>query len=271
MGKLRQRTISSNRPGSPNPPIEGSTMIREAMDKVIALAQPNFHTAGKLEYSDKTLNLIYPPAPKAVGCSTLQGLVDLFDEGLDDAKAEDLLVHITSPTSVDLIERVADDYGRRRVWVSAEYPECKGFPFTAWLDPENFIINAQQHFQRVKVERDDGTFAKDLDYILQIASKISAEHATDHEDDGFAQRVAVKQGIALKAEQILRPMIQLAPFRTFAEIDQPLSQFVFRARVGNGSVALALFEGDGGRWKLGAVASIKAWLEDKIDKVPVIS
>ena len=66
-------------------------------------------------------------------------------------------------------------------------------------------------------------------------------------------------------------MVNLAPYRTFAEIDQVVSQFVFRARVGSGSANLALFEGDGGRWRLSAVAAIKAWLEGEETGVEVIS
>jgi hypothetical protein len=250
-------------------------MIKEAIDRILSLATPNIQTFGKLEYSDKHLNLITPPAPCRVECSTLEGLVGLWEAELDyldpAAKQSEILVHITSPTTVELISKDSDEFGRRRVWAAAAYPECKSFQFGSWLDPETFIISAQQHFQRVKVEGDDGSFLKDLDYVLGIASKISAEHATESVDDGFAQRVAVKQGITLKAETILKPMVNLAPYRTFAEIDQVLSQFVFRARIGNGGVQLALFEGDGGRWKLAAVAAIKAWLQPKFGTVPVIS
>lgn len=245
-------------------------MIKEAMEKLLNLAPPNFSKFDDLSYSDKVLHRITPPMAEAVECSTLQGLVDLFDKELDDAESEDLLAQVTSPTSVEVISRVADTYGRRRVWAECKYPECKTFQFGQWHDPESFIIAVQQGFQRVKVEDDDGNMAKDLDYVLQVASKITAEHATEHEDDGFAQRVAIKQGIALKAETILKPLVNLAPYRTFAEIDQALSQFVFRARIAGGSVGLALFEGDGGRWKLSAIAAIKSWLQPKFD-IPVIS
>lgn len=243
----------------------------DAIGKILGLAPPNMQSFGDLHYTDKPLTLIYPPSPEAVECSTLQGLVDLFIADLDDVKPENVLVHITSPTSVELISKDSDDYGRRRTWVKAEYPGCESFKFGAFLGPESFLIAAQQGFQRVKIENEDGSFKLDLDYVLGVASKITAENATDHEDDGFAQRVAVRQGIALKAETVLKPTVNLAPYRTFAEIDQPLSQFVFRARIGGESVQLALFEGDGGRWKLGAVAAIKAWLSPKFGDVPVIS
>jgi hypothetical protein len=246
-------------------------MLAEFVSKILSLGIPNIHTVGGLEYSDKTLNLIYPPSPEAVKCSTLQGLIDLIDNDLDEVDTKRVLLHIASPAMVDLISKEADDCGRRRVWAKAGYPELQTFPFGSWLDPEAFIISAQMQFQRVKVEKEDGSFAKDLDYVLSIASKITAEMSTENSDDGFAQRVAVKQGIALKAETILKPMVNLAPYRTFAEIDQVLSPFVFRARIQNGAAHLALYEGDGGRWKLGAAAAIKAWLTPKAGDVPVIS
>jgi hypothetical protein len=246
-------------------------MIVEAINKILQLGTPNIQKFGDLSYSDKNLHIIAPPQPEPVCCSTLQGIVDLIAEKFDDLKTTDVFLQITSPTAVALIQNGQDDYGRLRVWAEANYPELTTFPFAKWLDPESFIIFAQQHFQRVKVENDDGSFAKDLDYVLQVASQITAENAVENADDGFAQRVAVKQGIALKQETILRPMIQLAPWRTFAEIDQVLSQFVFRARIEGGAAKLALFEGDGGRWKLGAVAAIKTWLDAQETKVPVIS
>ncbi len=246
-------------------------MLKEFVEKILTLAVPNFHTVGDLEYADRELKLIYPPIPKAVECSTLQGLVDLYVGELDDAAAGgDLLCHITSPTTVELISREADVYGRRRAWAKATYPGCRTFPFGSWLDPESFIIAAQQHFQRVCVENDDGTMAKDLDYVLKCASKITADEAIEHDDDGVTQKVAMRSGVTLKTTDTLRPIVTLAPYRTFAEIDQVLSTFVFRARLVSG-VQLALFEGDGGRWALAATAEIAAWLSSKLPKVPVIS
>lgn len=248
-------------------------MIKEAIDKVLSLAVPSVLKFGDLQYSDKSLHLITPPAPTCIECSTLQGMVDLLSNDFEDVDLAKVLLHITSPTTVELISKQSDEYGRRREWASATYPQVETFKFATWHKPESFVIALQQHFQRVKVETTEGGFAHDLDYVLGVASKITAEHASENTDDGFAQRVAVKQGIALKAETVLKPMVNLAPYRTFAEIDQVISQFVFRARYESesGSPQLALFEGDGGRWKLGAVAAIKTWLEEQKTTVPVIS
>jgi len=244
----------------------------DSINKILALAAPTIHTVGDLEYTNKTLNLIYPPSVKAVECSTLQGLVDLFINSLDEVKPDHVLVHITSPTSVELISKDSDDHGKRRVWASSTYPkDCATFSFGQWLNPENFIILAQQGFQRVKIENDDGSMAHDLDYVLKIASSISAGQTRDNIDDGITQTVTVKQSVALKAEETLRPIVNLAPYRTFSEIDQVVSRFIFRAHADAEGAELALFEADGGRWRLAAVQAIAQWLSGgKFGDSPIV-
>jgi hypothetical protein len=246
-------------------------MIAEAIQKILGLAPPNEIEHEGLTYIDKTMHRLEEPIAKAVECSTLQGLVDLYANDLDSAKkTDDLFVHIVSPTEVELISSSSDLYGRRRVWATATYPKgCNTFPFNAFLDTEKFIIQAQTGFQRVMVQKDDGSYAQDLDYVLRIASGISAEAIQTADDDGISQRITARSGVVLKDQQNLKPRVNLAPYRTFAEIDQVLSGFVFRAQQDAGGVKLALFENDGGRWRLDAVAAIKAWFSGKID-LPVI-
>jgi hypothetical protein len=249
-------------------------MLAEFVQKILTLGTPHYKTVAEIDYTDKPLSIITPPAPSPVSCSTLQGLVDLYESELDEAKTKGvILCQIESPTEVQLISRDADKYGRRKVWAQAEYPRaCQAFPFGQWLNPENFIISAQAGFQRVKVEGPDGDFAKDLDYVLRIASGISAEAIQTSDDDGISQRITAKAGVVLKDQQSVKARVTLAPYRTFAEIDQVPSLFIFRARIQGDQPHLALFEGDGGRWRLDATAAIKAWLQPKFGKkVPVIS
>ena len=53
----------------------------------------------------------------------------------------------------------------------------------------------------------------------------------------------------------------LQPYRTFLEVPQPESQFIFRI---NERGNCALFEADGGLWKYHAMESIKLFLEDAL-------
>jgi hypothetical protein len=248
-------------------------MLAEFVTKILSLGCPNFSTHEDLQYTDKPLHLIIPPQALPVKVSTLQGLVDLWAGELDDAKKSgDLLVHITGPQNVDLISRDTDDHERRRTWVKCEYPiSIKHFPFGQWLNPEAFIIGCQCGFQRVKIEKSDGSMAPDLDYILKVASAISAEEIETSDDDGISQKVGMRRGIVLKGQETIKPIVNLAPYRTFAEIDQIVSAFVFRARKTSGGIELALLEADGGRWQLDAVAAIADWLKPAFGKVPVIS
>src|SRR5579871_71149 len=246
-------------------------MDEKSIQKIIDISAPHTVEQDGLTYVDKNLTLLAPKVAPLVACSTLQGLVDLIAAGVDEIDQTDALLVIDDPRNLSLVSNKGDEFGCRKTFASCSYPkECSTFQFGAWMKPESFIIGVQQGFQRVKIENDDGKFAPDLDYVLGIASKITASNSVDHEDDGIAQRVAVKQGVALKAEAVLKPLVNLAPYRTFAEIDQVVSTFVFRVRIQGEEVNLALFEGDGGRWRLAAVAAIKAWLSGKVGTIPII-
>ena len=248
-------------------------MIKEAIDKVLSLATPNEILFNGHTFTDKQLTRLTPPEASEVKVSTLQGLVDLYDSDLDGVKsAAKVLVHVTSPVTVELVSKDADTYGRRHLWVRAQYPnEIQRFPFGQFLNPENFVISVQAGFQRVLVEKDDGSMALDLDYVLKTASSISAGATQTSEDDGISQTVNMKRGVVLKGTNTLKSRVNLAPFRTFPEIDQILSQFIFRAQGDEQNIKLALFEGDGGRWRLNAVAAISAWLSDKFGATPIVS
>ncbi|MEB9782308.1 hypothetical protein P4K16_30685, partial [Bacillus cereus] len=55
--------------------------------------------------------------------------------------------------------------------------------------------------------------------------------------------------------------VQLSPYRTFVEVEQPESKFVFRMREG---ARCGLFEADGGAWKLEAMNNIKEYLKEAL-------
>ena len=59
----------------------------------------------------------------------------------------------------------------------------------------------------------------------------------------------------------VRPYVNMQPFRTFLEVEQPESVFLLRLD-GNGNVGL--FEADGGVWKLEDTRNISAYFEQKL-------
>jgi hypothetical protein len=71
----------------------------------------------------------------------------------------------------------------------------------------------------------------------------------------------------------LKSRVTLAPFRTFTEVEQPASDFIFRAKQmkPDSLPQLALFEADGGKWRLAAIENIAAFLRNHATGVQVIS
>lgn len=103
-------------------------------------------------------------------------------------------------------------------------------------------------------------------YVTGIVQNAEVKTA----DDGISQRVTTRTGVARIGEIDLPNPVTLKPYRTFPEADQPESDFVFRVRQIEGKVGIALFEADGGRWKLQAALNIKEWLTSNIPGVRVI-
>jgi hypothetical protein len=92
------------------------------------------------------------------------------------------------------------------------------------------------------------------------------------EDDSISQKATLRQGVALKGEpEKVKARVTLAPYRTFREVEQPASDFIFRLKnaAENQPPTLALFEADGGKWKLQAMQNIGAFLREKLGNEPV--
>jgi hypothetical protein len=67
--------------------------------------------------------------------------------------------------------------------------------------------------------------------------------------------------------------VELRPYRTFREIEQPASKFVLRVkRGGEGQKpGCALFEADGGFWKLEAIENIRKYIASKNLNITIIA
>jgi hypothetical protein len=102
---------------------------------------------------------------------------------------------------------------------------------------------------------------------------IKEENVRQTGDDGVTQTVTAKSGIARVEDVSVPNPVHLAPFRTFREVSQPLSPFVLRMKQGRegGLPTVALFEADGGKWKLDAIQFIRDYLAGKIETVPIIA
>ena len=101
---------------------------------------------------------------------------------------------------------------------------------------------------------------EDLTTIMQVAGNIKSGTTANYSDDGVSQKTTIKSGVEL-ADVIVPNPVKLRPYRTFAEIEQPESSYVFRIKDSERGPAFKLVEADGGLWKNATMKKIKEYLE----------
>lgn len=234
------------------------SMIKEALEYIVGLgkAEVKEYTLPdgiKGLYSDKPLHRLETPAPVAerLYLHTLTGLVDYIKSNTD-TMAERMIVEVQSPTSVRLYSQLNDKRGREYlIEVTAMTPD---FSFDCFLPQENFCISLQSKF----INGDD------RELVLRCAGTVESGTVAQYGDDGVTQKATIKQGIASKVEAQIPNPVRLRPYRTFLEVDQPASDFIFRMRDNHG-VDCAIFEADGGAWEMEAMQNIKSYLQEELE------
>ncbi len=231
--------------------------LKELVQYGNELAAPNFEDYGTIHYSDKKM---YPmdfcQRATAIEMSTLTGLVDYVKAQIDES-TEKMIIQVVSPAEVLLISALDDDRKRETlVSVTARVPE---FKYGRYMGNEEFIIALQSKF----IGNDD------RDLLLRFAGTVKNESITEYGDDGVSQKATIKTGITSVGEAIVPNPVKLRPFRTFIEVEQPESSFVFRMRQDEGrGVECAIFEADGGAWMNAAMKNIKNYLKFELAEFP---
>lgn len=223
-------------------------MIKQALEYIVGLKEPVINQINGSTYSDKQLNRIsYVPYAKTIEMHTLTSLVDYIKANID-AMSDKMIIHVVSPTCVKLYSQLDHDRNREYlIEVDAQLPD---FRFGDYIGHEAFCIALQSKF----IQNDD------RDLVLKFAGTVEDGTVAEYGDDGITQKATVKTGLASKGDAIIPNPVKLRPYRTFLEVEQPESAFVFRMRSERG-VQCAIFEADGGAWKNAAMRNIKEYLQ----------
>lgn len=229
-------------------------MIKKAIEYIVDLAKPNTQTVNGHFYSDKSLYRIsYNPKADPIEMNTLSSLVDYIKANIDEMEFAKMIIHVQSPTRIELYSALDEDRNREcLVRVNAQLPS---FSFDRYTEHEAFCINLQSKF------------VDDLDraLLLKFAGTVESGTVASYGDDGVSQKATVKTGIASKGEAIVPSPVKLKAYRTFVEVEQPTSEFIFRMKQDSrAGIECALFEADGGAWKIEAMKAIKAYLEREL-------
>ncbi|MCM1058651.1 MAG: hypothetical protein NC517_13775 [Firmicutes bacterium] len=236
-------------------------MIKEALEYIVGLGEKKARIErvtlpdGREEvYSTQRLERLsgYIPRAEAICMSTLTSLVD-YIKGNIDIMADRMIVQIKSPDEVFLFSRLDKD--RKREYLVRCIASIPEFQYEKFIEHEEFCINVQAKFLN-----DPET---DKDLILKFAGTVENGSVAEYGDTGVTQKATVKVGIASKSDAVVPNPVKLRPYRTFMEVEQPASEFIFRMK-DMGGVACALFNADGGAWKNKAMQNIKDYLEAEL-------
>ncbi|WP_317118798.1 hypothetical protein, partial [Clostridium neonatale] len=216
--------------------------LGEKKEPIIELDQGTF--------SRVSLNRVTEPVASKLTVSTLTGLVDYIKTNVDKLEGK-LLIQVKSPEEVTLYSPLNADREREK-YVSAEAILPNNVVYDRFLDTERFNIMLQSAFV------DD----EDKSKLLKYTALITDDTVKNFGDDGISQKVTVKTGVVSVSDAVVPNPVTLAPFRTFPEVEQPESKFIFRMKEGPSA---ALFEADGGAWRNKAILNIKAYLEKELE------
>ena len=201
----------------------------------------------------------HPEKPEVFKAFSLSGLVDFIKADVDEMYActeQRRYVRVVSPKRVEVLSPMIGPYHER--FIEAECDALvPDIPFGRFQGVDEFQIMLQSRFE------DSANRA----LVLQLSGSLRTEQENKIADDGVSQKVTIKRGVATADDVTVKNPVVLKPLRTFYEVAQPESPFILRF---NEQANAALFEGDGGAWKLRAVENIRAWLAAKLDGCNVV-
>jgi len=223
-------------------------MLKDALQYLIGLGNVRTEQIGNEIFSTQPLHRVKEATADPIIVHSLSGFVDYLIHDFD--KKLPLMVHVVSPTEVVAFSSFNRDY-ERNVLIKAQamLPDPA---IGRWLDVEEFIIRLQAAFLATE----------DRSLVLKVVGNIKEESVNTIGDDGVSQSVVAKTGVATVGNVKVPNPVFLHPYRTFVELDQPGSQFVFRMQSG---LRCALFEADGGAWKIEAMRLIRDYLSGALE------
>ena len=235
-----------------------SSFLKDAIESITTLAN-KAKEPKTLEYNSHlylideggNANRIWEPkdTPQRKRVCSLDALVALIKHEAVDryaTNAHPLFVNCESFGSVTCyLSPDSGNYENRVTLYEAAATDVPGFRDSKW-SLEEAMVALRSKFQHTD----------DVDYILGLIGRMDVNQQISSEDNGVTQTVQVRSGVSFVENQQVRPIVSLAPYRTFQEVLQLESDFVFRVDQDRN---VSLTEADGGMSN-----HIAAFLTEKI-------
>lgn len=192
---------------------------------------------------------LMPDYTKQMLLNTLDATIDFLHATCKDGEFEYPLIVSATHSDIDVYSSL-DKYNKRNYVVSVS-PETPRINFNCYMDLEEFIIQLQTCFVDTNNKRN----------LLELISSFVESEKLEVADNGISQTVTVEKGAAVKSKDAVEvnPFVKLAAYRTYTEVTQPETMYLLRVKQGN---RIALYEADGGRWKLEAQKRVAGYLRE---------
>lgn len=232
-------------------------MLKEFMEFILSKQNAEVLEIGGKKFTTQPVKPVKDAEPETLDAATLTGLVDYIKANVDALEIPKLIVHVKDHANVKLLSALHGDFAQRDCLLHVK-ADLLQMQFNSWVDSERFNIFLQACFQDTE----------DRAAVLKVVGNIRESAVKDTADDGVSQEVTIKSGIA-RVESVKVPNpVSLKPFRTFTEVDQPASRFVFRMQEGPKCM---LVEADGGAWRNEARQNIKKYLAENVPGITIIA
>lgn len=232
-------------------------MLKEFIEHIQKTTQPQILTVERSTFAvtaDGDANEMLPTLfhPDTLSLNSLDALVKLVKT---EASEMDTPLYITIPDHMTVRcfgQPSADERYFRQVYYEAHATDVPGWGEKNTLGFEEAQIALRTRFQETQ----------DTLYAMKLLSDITCGAKITYNDNGVATSVVTRKGIDLQANESIRPIVKLRPYRTFQEVEQPESIFLIRIS----ERGISFIEADGGMWKLSARETIKKFLEERLQQ-----
>mgnify|MGYP000867004336 FL=1 len=243
-------------------------MDKATIDKIEELAMQNrtVEVDGQVFSEHELKPVFFTPRAERLTVHSLLGFCTYINNGFDGLTKDDAMVIVSGINRAQLVSKLFGKDKSRETFIAADLCEVEEFQFGQFMTQEEFAIKFRSLF--VPSEKND------TNYVLSFVSKLHGGTAITTEDDGITQQVGVSRGVSGKMTEkaTLKSIVKLAPYRTFREIEQPESEFLLRMRLDSNNIPLvALFEADGGAWRITAMNRIAEYIAKACPDVKIIA
>lgn len=236
-------------------------MLKAAIEKIIEVSGPKIVTdnAGAMySVSNGGIEEIRPELDyvEPISLNSLDALVQMVKTEAT-AHEDRIYLSVRDHLTVSCFGHPHDDLRQKRiVYYEAQAKDVPGWDSQTKLPFDHAAVALQTRFQE----------SADRTYTLTLLSQITTGAKITYNDIGVATTVVTSKGVSLQQNSTIRPLVNLRPYRTFQEVEQPEGLFLIRID----ERGITFMEADGGMWKLAARQTIKAYLsealKDEIEK-----